>query len=243
MYQQKRLLSPTGSVLSWIDSHGKPVLFEHTEIGGKVRGDNHVCCPNFGTAPFRLADYAHVSPEELPQHGLMRLPERGELLTDNFTAEQGAHLISRTFERPWRHSVQVSVRFSPDHLFHQLSVWRERDVDGLMPVSLGFHPYFATNDEDFTVYVDNASGRECGIDTFPHNEAQRRTGKVARIEFTSGRTVIIKSHESYDAFCIWTDDIRQYICVEPILGGFGCYKMLEPGGTINCAVTIDVQYL
>lgn len=243
MFRNQRLLSPTGSVLLWIDSYGKPVLFEQQTIRGKVRGDNHVCSPNLGTAPFHLPDYKGITPEDLPQHGLMRLPDRGELLTDELDIGQRTHLITRAFFKPWRHGVQVRVRFSPDHLFHRLMVWREHGDKGLMPVSLGFHPYFATNGEEFYIFIQSEGGQESGIDTFRHNEAQRRTGKMARIEFASGRTIIIKSHEGYDAFCIWTDDISQYICVEPILGGFGCYKMLEPGGTIECTVTVDVQYL
>ncbi len=216
------------------------VLFpeQKIELGGaqKLRGGAPVCAPIFGDMP-TTADYTGVT---LPKHGLLRT---GTSYSTRFrhTKNDGADSLIFTYEHPWPHQVQVSVTTSPsgNTLTHTV-IASDRGADQV-PLSIGFHPYFATKGKPFTIINGETEITSTAIETDAPFFIECAESKKVLLKFTTGYIVEIALEAGYERCCIWTDSILNYICIEPVMGGEGQYKFLHHGDVpLVCTCTMRV---
>jgi hypothetical protein len=244
-----------GTISSWKAANGVDILFPETarEAGGvkKWRGGASVCAPNFGTAPTD-GPYEGIT---LPKHGLVRNCrfENGQVARGNPAFHQwgpmqdvgGRVSAGFLFVHPWSHEVLVSAHVSPATendaviMSHRISVGTETIHDETMPCSVGFHPYFATAGDEFTLHYDD---QDWSVHNLTVDEAfyiPREHEKKFEIKMSYG-DIEIELLRDYNGFYVWTDEPSKYVCVEPVCtGDYGKrYRVLNAGEILHCSCNI-----
>jgi galactose mutarotase-like enzyme len=216
------------------------VLFpeQKIELGGaqKLRGGAPVCSPIFGDMP-NTPDYAGFT---IPKHGLMRTGA-GHVTRFRHTKKDGTDSLTITYDHPWPHQVEVTAHASPsgDTLTHTITA-TDRGTDKV-PLSIGFHPYFATHNKAFTIINGDTEILSSAIETDKPFFIECTESKKIILKLTDGYIMEITLNAGYERCCIWTDAIEHYICIEPVMGGDGHYRFLYPGDApLVCACTLRV---
>jgi hypothetical protein len=206
--------------LTWWDMYNEEILFPEQEIviagQNKLRGGAPVCSPIFGPQPKSPA-YKGL---DLPQHGLIRLGENSEHCSEVESSPKGGR-ITFIHDTPWPHETLIEIVNESDMnkevLIHSLTVSYLGDVS--MPLSMGFHPYFATYNKPFSIRYNGVDKKSADIE---HNTPffLKKSVENTILSLNLGHSLIEISIDEgdYEGFYIWTDSISQYICVEPVLG-------------------------
>lgn len=203
-----------GTIQSWVPPGcGESVIYPPRTvlIGGteKARGGAFICSPIFGPTPTD-GSYTGI---ELPQHGLVRQhPFRDRAC--GFRKGEAQSVM--WFYEPWRHAVRASTRISRDgeRLTHTIRVTNNERSP--MPISLGFHPYFKTSGRRFEIRHGDRriKSRDVLHDT-PLFIPLSRGRKV--VTLSANDRLIALTMKGYTHVCVWTDNIGEYICVEPVM--------------------------
>ena len=213
-----------GTLRSW-EPYGIEVIFpvSEIEIGGvtKTRGGGHICLP-YGNEHIHLPEYAGL---DIPQHGLARIGGHSSL-TRVDRAINNQKLLLR-FDRPSWHDVEVSANsFENDTesvLDHAVHV-----IPGEpLVTNFGFHPYFATHGNKFTVEVDNRELTDSdkrddlskGI-LIPLENAEDRRLCVSIENVGDIFITLPRFTAEYTGFVVWSDSPEHYICAEPVMKEF-----------------------
>ncbi|MCU0678580.1 MAG: hypothetical protein MUF19_03290 [Candidatus Pacebacteria bacterium] len=149
------------------------------------------------------------------------------------------------FVHPWSHEVLVSAHVSPATendaviMSHRISVGTETIHDETMPCSVGFHPYFATAGDEFTLHYDD---QDWSVHNLTVDEAfyiPREHEKKFEIKMSYG-DIEIELLRDYNGFYVWTDEPSKYVCVEPVCtGDYGKrYRVLNAGEILHCSCNI-----
>lgn len=240
MLKNSIAVTPAHTLIHW--SHaGQPVihpLFHHES--GENRGGIPLCAPMFSV------QQRPVKGCDLPLHGLLMYSEHGEVAhnpeTDTITITSD---FPATEQFTWNHTVVTEITETKDTLSYQITIRRASDCPNpdQMPLSLSFHPYFATHDQDFSFTIGDQSWTK---ETLPENIIDSAfvaydADQPATLQ-TTAHTVTMSS-TGFDEYCLWTDDASKYICIEPIyqyrefgLPGTG----LQPGEEKIVTVTLHV---
>lgn len=219
-----------GTIGHWTASDGTNILFPEQQLAfgqeTKLRGGAPVCVPNFGDAPTDDR-YQGIA---LPKHGLVRDCRNinGSRTKENRAFAQSESTVSNDwtvtnfiFDTPWSFEAVVAMKLELDSmsgnqdLRHRISM---SDImgDGGIPYSIGFHPYFATNGEGWSMYHGEHNWTVYGM---PVNQP------VLRFVRSNNRSIYLRtSHgevevqlvKGYNAFCVWTDRPDHYVCIEPV---------------------------
>jgi galactose mutarotase-like enzyme len=241
-------IDTAGKVESWQSSAGTQLIYPAMErADGKRRGGMFACAPNFGKVP---RDHIWEKAQSLPQHGLLRVPniipaERVEPdSADGSFTRQYCDEFGGTVSFPWRFVASIRYIYSAfrQQLTAQLAITRRRDctVPELMPLSGGFHPYFATEDEPFEIYGHNVRVMQSAED-FTSGHSVRNPGYTLQLK--RGRHVIeILPVSGFDRFVVWSDDNSKYICIEPTFGTHDTI-CLKPGQTHSTLCLFTYHYL
>ena len=239
---------PNGTIEKWQTESGKDILFPETKIDFAMqtrwRGGAPTCCPNFGAIPIDGV-YQDVY---LPSHGLVRncRIEDGKPAEDNRAASQDGPAVdvdgwtktNFVFTLPWPHEVTVAAQEESKEdtakvLHHQISLTSKHNAD--IPYSLGFHPYFATQGQDFTLQIEDRVWKREIVprDKLIYIPATLGSEFILRIE---QRTITITLTGGFDGFVFWTDRPDLYICVEPVcMTSEQKHHLLPSGETITCS--------
>jgi len=233
-----------GTIKNWTMDDGTEILFPEQEIivncERKLRGGAPVCCPIFGSMP-GTEDYSGAS---LPQHGLVRLGDKYliEQLARLDTEENKSTVMDFYFNVagfPWKHTASVFTQMCPQEnlLKHSINVERSSSCRNkkAMPLSVGFHPYFSTHGNPFRII--NTETKEGAIESkdIPNDSPFfipiSYSSEPLRLRTTHGDlTISIPEGGEYTRFCIWTDAIDKYICIEPVFGKpKDDHELLDPG--------------
>lgn len=234
----------------WKTSDGIDILFPEqdveTKTGMKSRGGAFVCSPNFGTAPTDGL-YEGV---RLPKHGLVRtcLIEDGKVLAGNSALWQSPPTVGANgevstgfiFMHPWPHEVWVSIKDGQSagnggqSFVHRISVGTEQIHDIEMPCSVGFHPYFATAGDAFTLHYAEQHWSVYNLTVDEPLYVPHQYGEHFKIS-TSHGDIEIELLRGYEGYFIWTDRPDRYICVEPVCLGYSQgYRLLNAGEIMTC---------
>lgn len=244
-------METNGTISCWQSLDGTDILFPETELPFgdklKLRGGAPVCAPNFGTAPTD-GPYQGI---HLPKHGLVRDCRivDGKQSAQNTCFHQSTPRLDEDgwlttgfmFTHPWTHDVWVSAEEDREpvdgkklYLRHRILVGVKLIEDEGMPCSVGFHPYFATAGNAFSLFYKDEkwSVNDLVVDEpffVPH-----RYGEKFLIA-TSHGDVEIELKTGYNGYYVWTDKPDSYVCVEPVSdGGHACYRMLRAGEALDC---------
>jgi hypothetical protein len=247
-------MEPNATISSWRAPDGTNILFPETEIEvngeKKQRGGAFVCAPNFGPAP-KTGPYTGIT---LSQHGLVRQCriKDGQAVPGNPAWSQSEPLRGTdgllsagfSFEHPWPHNVLVSAGVSPVTvnqnviMTHRILVTAEADNDLDMPCTVGFHPYFATGDEAFTLHYDEQDWSAYNLTEGESIYVPHEVGKNFIITTDHGE-IEIELVFGYNGFYVWTDQLDKYICVEPVSQAPDTgHWLLQPGGRKDCECRI-----
>ena len=221
-----------GSLIRWIDPEtGQLIISEQKVIinGERKTRVSHICLP-FGKA---TGIY-----DGLAAHGLARTGAGHIKKNIDFT-EHDEKRVEMEYNRPFRHKMAIYVESSSNGkvLYHKIEV---TNLDNeKRPISLGFHPYFATNGQEFTIQHGDFSlssdtlqvDQPLFIESIPEEKLFLKIGD---------QTITLELIKGYTDFCIWTDLKDKYICVEPVLGVNGHSKTLESNEIMECACTLEV---
>lgn len=235
-------ISRNGSIRNWVADGKNNLLFpdQYLTINGetKRRGDSHVGAPIMGRMP-KTEAYADA---DLPQHGFARIADQMEgvhFRTSIYETREGLYSSTKldfaSIDKfPFEHGVTVCVESTKGgfELEHDLMIQRAQDCNNpkLMPVSMGFHPYFATFGEPFKISCSEYKVSSEGIKEGSSFHIPRVGDRVLRLEMGHGTILMSLAGGEYTSFCVWTDAVSKYICVEPVLGKpDDAYKLLKPG--------------
>ena len=207
------------------DGAGQQILFPRTTIDGKRRGGSHVCLPYFG------ADAAGL----LPQHGFGR-DARWRV------TKESDHAIVCTYshgEADMFRGLAATLRYelAEDERSLTATLIVENRGDSPMPVSPGFHPYFAVDPADVRL-----NGTAIDLADFEPYKDYLDTNEMM-LE-TAGRTIKIASG-TLRHMVVWTNLQADFLCVEPTLSGHSFNStrpsdfMLEPKTHIQYEFTIS----
>lgn len=224
---QSMLVDPIGAYLTTlVDGQGSPILFPKSLIGDKVRGGSHVCLPAFGPD----------KSDTLPQHGYGREVEwdvitfpDGHTIQCEHTQQEGpyAGLQSRLI-------YQLAEGADGSALQTRLSLFNRSKED--MPISPGFHPYFAVDPDGIRL-----NGEPISLDDFEPFKPYG-THDALTLE-TAGRTITVSSPDLQE-FIVWSDSRDNYLCIEPTLAGSGFdYNSPRPGEILRAGDRRDVSYV
>lgn len=198
--------------------NGVNVIVPEHEAGGEKRGGIPLCIPMFSVQQRPVAGC------DLPLHGMVMYSDHGEVSYDEKTNTVTAtthFLTSDKFQ--WDFTVATTIiAVNCDNtsasLEYKMTVERSEDCinPNEMPLSLGFHPYFNTFGKDFLTIINDSKRSK---DEIPKNiidsDFALYDESGAAVLRTAAGTLAMKS-TGFDEYCLWTDNIDSYFCIEPI---------------------------
>lgn len=192
-----------GTLTSWKTS---PALFPFTKTADSFRGGAFWCIPNQG-----------------PTYDIFEMQngEYRKTVTEHSSSE-------KKLSGKWGElSANISWKEENGVLTTTASIVSLRDKTHIRP---GFHPYFAV-DGNFAIRIGSKSFTN---ETLPHNT------KVTVIVHGQGKAILEQESSTVEisfsvrqagpiisplykegmtfSFCIWSDDITKYVCIEPVIG-------------------------
>ena len=222
-----------GSLLNWINPEtGQLIISKHEVIvqGQQRTRVSHICFP-FGKA---TGIY-----DGLTAHGLTRTGAGHIRKNIDFT-EPDEKRVEMEYNKPFRHKIAIYVESNSKGkvLYHAIEV---TNLDNeTRPISLGFHPYFATNGQGFTIQYGNLSLNSDKLEVDQPLFIESIPGEKQFLKI-GDRTITLELIKGYTDFCIWTDQKDKYICVEPVLGVNGHSKTLESNEIMGCVCIIELE--
>lgn len=197
-------IDPKGAYLTKLtDVEGNPILFQRSLTGDKVRGGSHVCLPAFGPDASGVLD----------QHGYGRGVDWDFVSSSDKQTVQCDHLQQ---EGPYaglqsRIIYKLTEDGETSALHTKLFLFNHSERD--MPISPGFHPYFAVDPDDIRLNDEQISLAD--FEPFQDYGVH----ESMKLE-TAGRTITISSPD-LQHFIVWSDSRGDYLCIEPTFAGSG----------------------
>jgi len=205
-------VAKNGTVLAW-NVGGAELIYPEQAIGSERRGGIPLCVPMFSVQQRPIPGC------ELPLHGLLLYEDPSEPDTlfarDTWSA---THAFPTTEQFAWDFVVVVQLALAEYTLTHTLTVKRAASCtnEQEMPLSLGFHPYFKTYGADFSFVIGDTTFDKA---TLPSNIIDSAFAPLTPGEsavLTTARGTIRLTPGGFDEYCLWTDAIERYFCIEPI---------------------------
>jgi glucose-6-phosphate 1-epimerase len=200
----KALISLDGGWLTNLSDQSGDILFPKrllTDAAGdkKIRGGCHVCLPNFGPGG-STGQSQHGFGRTMPWFVLDQQPSRLELELSQGKDEYGALTSIVVYELEAR-SMKISLKLS-------------NGSSNTLRVAPGLHPYFALSRGEETASVNGVSYATADLlETKFFENSSNMTLQTQR------RTVTLQS-ENLSTWALWTDQLGEYVCVEPTFGGY-----------------------
>ena len=203
-------VSSVGAIVHKLFWLGNQIIAPYREIGEKMRGGIPICFPFFGSPPDEMKSFQ--------KHGWLRHQELNLVdSSDSRVVFEGENEPSD--EYPWRLKYKIMVAAYPDYLMMKLATTRLRDGNYFnAPINPGFHPYFCANPENLIAMCMARVGQDV-ITNFP-KESEKILVDENILVRSGGKNVKMVlagdfNHESF--LTLWSDNNREYFCVEPIL--------------------------
>ena len=195
------VVNPEGAWVEEFSTNGLPVFFPRTQLASdsgeqKTRGGMHVCLPNFGPS----------TSHNLPQHGF------GRTSTWKVTRQSSRSVELRLLNPPVNYeALESSLVYTLEDGLEATLTLRNQGRTSLR-VAPGFHPYFFLEESETAVLV---------------NDTVYKLAELGGTEFTSSKKASLKTanyeieinQNNLETWAIWTDQLANYVCVEPTYGG------------------------
>lgn len=209
--EAKASVNPQGAWVEELTCDGQPLLFPKIELMNetgekKSRGGMHVCLPNFGPG----------GESGLSQHGFGRISdwEVTHRDTDTVTLElQGP--------APLYSSLQSKLTYILTGNSFMASLVLKNSGASVVRVAPGFHPYFFHRESETAVMINDRTYELDGLTEPEFIEAEAVTLKTSTRELKIRQSNLI-------TWAIWTDELGNYVCVEPTYGGYRFLDIPRP---------------
>ncbi len=190
-------INTMGAYVNMLRDDKKAIFYPLSEIPDahgeiKMRGGSHVCLPNFG-APGEF--------RELNQHGFGRLMEWSVV-----DLNQDRISLRLKGEGVYQHLYSLIVYELEEKSFTSKLEMLNRGRDEL-EVAPGFHPYFAIDQTEQGIVVDEEWHELASLAGTVFKE------RVRKVDFKN-HTIHFETY-NINRFAIWTDQLGEYVCVEP----------------------------
>ena len=189
------------------------VIVPEHEVDGEKRGGIPLCAPMFSV------QQRPVDGCDLPLHGLLMYSDHGDVTHDEKSRTWTAITrfpASKIFN--WDFTVTTRVTAQENTLKYHMEIKRSAECtnENEMPLSFGFHPFFNTFGEDFSYIInDNEKSKsEIPENIIDSDFAPYDTKKAAVLRTAAG--ILTMRSTGFDEYCLWTDNIDSYFCIEPI---------------------------
>jgi len=223
-------IDPNGAWLQTFTSGSRPILFHRQSVTApdgsqKVRGGSHVCLPNFGPG----------GDSGLKQHGFGRDEpwevsykdgRRAVVLEHRKSEGDYADLVSRL-----RYAV------GNNSLLMELSLHNFGESE--LRVAPGFHPYFMAEPTD-PVSINGVLQNRAELNPAIMLEEQPTHVQI-------GSTALTLYSENLPKWVAWTDQLGEYVCLEPTFAGASFEhpvdptELLAPGKSSSYALSIAIS--
>lgn len=198
---------------------GTDLLYPLHEKGDEMRGGAPMCAPMFSV------QQRPVTGCRLPIHGILMYRNDAEVTFDEpantwtaITHHKADENFAWDFTATTTITIPINWNSETSKLIHQFTIKRNADCINPheMPLSLGFHSYFNTFGEDFRIIINDNEQTKANIppSIIDSEFAHLREGEAAVLRTATGELTITPI--GYDEYCLWTDNIDQYFCIEPI---------------------------
>lgn len=211
MESQAKLL-PNHTLEYW-RVEGIDLLYPLQEANLEMRGGAPMCAPMFSVQQRPVAGCS------LPIHGILMYQNDAAITFDEETNTWSAvttHKAAKNFA--WDFMATTHIAINRDSLEHRFVIERSANCQNPneMPLSLGFHPYFSTFGEDFSYIINDIETEKKGVpeNIIDSDFAELVEGKAAVLRTAAGTLTITPT--GYGEYCLWTDNIDHYFCIEPI---------------------------
>lgn len=199
---ERVLIDPNGAWVTSLTRGDTPIFFPKAELThesgtDKIRGGMHVCLPNFGPG----------GESDLAQHGFGR--------TETWTVlQQNESSVTLELKVMKRNYTGLDARLHYEITGTSLTATLSLSNNGTTPfrVAPGFHPYFALEPSEAAVTVN---GELLQLDKLAGTEYR----EAESAELITGSQHIVMHTENLTTWAIWTDQLGNYVCVEPTFGG------------------------
>lgn len=197
------VIDPQGAWVTEWSHDGRPVLYSRRELTTasgetKTRGGMHVCLPNFGPG----------GDSGLAQHGFGRTTEWAVTLSER---SRIVLQLSCNNEISYAGCVCTLTYGLGDGL---LSATLHVANNGTLPARFApaFHPYFALSDGTPAVRVNTGFYDLMSLEDTVFIEENDVT-------LTTTNGSIHVAQQQLSTWALWTDQLGNYVCVEPTYGG------------------------
>lgn len=196
-----------GAWVSELSVGSKQILFPRSDLQNangesKARGGMHVCLPNFGPG----------GESGLAQHGFGRTSSWSVIQQD----ESSVHLELQAEAEYAGMVAELEYTVERNSFVTRLSLTNRSSTT--LRVAPGFHPYFALESSETTVTVNGELFTLSGIAGTEYRRANSA-------ELVTAKRHVTLTTENLSTWAIWTDQLGNYVCVEPTFGG---NRFLEP---------------
>lgn len=213
----KAIIDPSGGWVTNLSDDSGDILFPKRKLKtpdgeSKTRGGCHVCLPNFGPG----------GDSGQPQHGFGRTMEWIVLEQQQSRVE-----IELAQGRDGYESLTSIALFELKQRQLTMTLTLINGVSNKLRVAPGFHPYFALSRGEQTVSL---------------NGTEHVMGDLAGTEFfkditdmflqTDRRNITLHS-ENLPTWALWTDQLGDYVCVEPTVGGYTFLQRASAGEVLK----------
>ncbi len=215
-------IAKDGAYIYELTEGTRHVLFPYAvltdaEGNSKRRGGSHICLPNFGD-PGNVPDLVqHGFGRDLPWDVITQSDAAVTLGLQGFGAYQGLE-------------ARLTYRLEAQALTTELTLRNTGETE--LQLAPGFHPYFPTTAGETEVTVDGetfALAKIIGTE-FRDNVRELETADL-RVTFET---------DNLSRFAIWTDQVGNYVCVEPthVLNSF----LVDPEESLRLAPGAEATF-
>lgn len=219
------VVSLIGATVKEFVCHGENLIYPARLFNEKSRGGIPICFPFFGKSTDEFSG--------IPQHGWLRNQEL-ELVEQSDIHVQLTGENEPTKEFPWKlkYFITITVDSEENSLLMELVVTRLADGEYFSaPINPGFHPYFCSDQLNAIAYGMANVGNGNIITDFPEQSVKIPVGNPILIK--SGTRIIEMVLEgdfsASSCLTLWSDNIEEYFCVEPVLTHPRVFSKLEGG--------------
>ena len=186
----------------------------------KVRGGTHWCLPQFGP------DQRVGTVDRQPRHGFLReMPLHLFASGEAFAKFEGKACVD-----PYDHDrhlrIETEVEVLGRGLNLSLCVWNR--MEKAYPILPALHPFFAVPMGGSTLRL--------GSEEISHKEVPSKARIISKLEGKLGILlhgvgfVEIRCSPTPTNVAVWSDNPKQYVCIEPLFASDGSYGKEAPEG-------------